>query len=316
MPSPSAAAERPRDGRTRVRATARRTARCLVVVACLGGCATKPPLLPKTAEMSEGIPADAHMKVLTKRRLPTAPKARPKAPPLPTIPGRRIALVIGNGAYERRPLGNSVRDAKRLAQALRAPSLGFAVIERKNLDREGMRDALREFRRQLAGAQVALFYYAGHGVQAAGRNYMLPIGSLDEMATQEDYSIHGVDVDEVQQLLARSQTAARLTILDACRDNPLPTRTGAGPKGWADVAAGTSSLIAYATAPGKVAQDGAAGGNGPYVEHLLRHISDSTLSLNDLFSRVAREVGTATRGAQQPMNQSSGLPVKQTLARR
>lgn len=215
MPSPSAAAERSRDGRTRVRATARRIARCLVVVACLGGCATKAPLLPKTAEMSEGIPADAHMKVLTKRRLPTAPKARPKAPPLPTIPGRRIALVIGNGAYERRPLGNSVRDAKRLAQALRAPSLGFAVIERKNLDHEGMRDALREFRRQLAGAQVALFYYAGHGVQAAGRNYMLPIGSLDEMATQEDYSIHGVDVDEVQQLLARSQTAARLTILDA-----------------------------------------------------------------------------------------------------
>jgi hypothetical protein len=163
---------------------------------------------------------------------------------------KRVALVIGNGAYADSPLKNPVNDARAMTAALNA--LGFDVIARENVTQKQMQRAIAEFGRKVAGGGVGLFYYAGHGMQVGGKNYLLPVDAVIE--SEADVRLETVDVDAVLDQVRDNRL--NLVILDACRNNPFERRFRGGGRGLAIVEAPVGTMIAYATAPGKVARDG------------------------------------------------------------
>jgi uncharacterized caspase-like protein len=179
---------------------------------------------------------------------------------------QRVALVIGNAGYKELPLDNPLNDAADMAALLE--EAGFRVILRRDADSRTMRQALREFALELRRADVGLFYYAGHGVQLAGTNYLLPVGAdIRSEADAEDLSL---DVNYVLRTMEESRTRVRLVILDACRNNPYPRSFRSVARGLAPITATGGSLVAFATAPGELAADG-TGRTGMYTKHLLRH---------------------------------------------
>ena len=226
---------------------------------------------------------------------------------MPSLAAKRIALVVGNGAYEHTvPLDNPRNDAADMARALQG--LGFAVIEGLDLDKDAFEGKLREFARAARGADAALFFYAGHGLQVDGENYLVPI---DARLTEE------VDLDlealELRAFLKQMRSPANLVFLDACRDNPLAqdlarsmgaSRSTAVGRGLGRVDTSGGTLIAYATQPGNVALDG-KGRNSPFTGALLENIAAPGRSVNDLLTSVTDAVATATSGRQQPWTHSS-----------
>ena len=226
---------------------------------------------------------------------------------LPSLAAGRVALVVGNGAYEHAtPLPNPPNDAADVAAALKG--LRFTVIEGRDLDRTAFEAKLRAFARAARGAEAALFFYAGHGLQVEGRNYLLPV---DARLTEE------VDLEfealELRAFLKQMRSRANLVFLDACRDNPLAqdlarsmgaSRSAAIGRGLGRVDAASGTLIAYATQPGNVAADG-TGRNSPFTTALLEHIDAPGRSVNDLLTAVTDDVATATGGRQQPWTHSS-----------
>jgi formylglycine-generating enzyme required for sulfatase activity/Tfp pilus assembly protein PilF len=230
----------------------------------------------------------------------------------PASAQERVALVIGNGKYEHATtLPNPANDARAMADALR--EIGFDVAEGRDLDRTGMERQLRDFLRKSASARVALLFYAGHGMQVDGRNYLVPVDARLERAT--DLNFETVELDRILDTLNDAQRAS-IVILDACRDNPLArsfaarlgaTRSGAVSTGLAGYSAlGTGTLIAFSTAPGKVALDG-AGANSPFTEALAKHLRTPGLEVRQLLTRVRADVAGATRGQQVPWDNSSLL---------
>jgi|GEM_PF-3863951 tetratricopeptide (TPR) repeat protein len=214
---------------------------------------------------------------------------------------RRIALVIGNGTYSATPLPNPVNDATDMAAALR--HLGFSVSLKTNAGLQTMEDAVREFGAGLKQGGVGLFFYAGHGVQIAGRNYLIPIGA--RITKETDVKYQAVDAEMVLDEMAGSGSDMNIAILDACRDNPFGTGFRSATRGLAIVsAAPKGSLIAYSTSPGKVAVDG-AGRNSPYTAALLKYMDQPGLSLLDVFMNVRQELVRRTRGQQVPWELSS-----------
>ena len=215
---------------------------------------------------------------------------------------KRVALIVGIGRYQNAPaLANPANDAKLIAVTLRR--LDFDVQVVTDPDYEGLKTALRDFGRRLDGATVALFYYAGHGLQVAGRNYLLPVNAA--LARETDLRYEAFDV---QAVLDEMDTPGRvnLVFLDACRDNPLgrslASRAGRGgaSRGLAPIDTGTGgTLIAYATAPGDVAQDG-DGRNSPFTLSLSKHISTPGLDVRQMLTRVRGDVQKATSGKQRP----------------
>ena len=201
-------------------------------------------------------------------------------------------------------LTNPVNDAKLIGATLR--KLDFDVQIVTDPDYEGLKTALRDFGRRLDGATVALFYYAGHGLQVSGRNYLLPVNAA--LARETDLRYEAFDV---QAVLDEMDTPGRvnLVFLDACRDNPLgrslASRMGAGrtslvDRGLARIDTSTGgTLIAYATAPGDVAQDG-EGRNSPFTLSLSRHINTPGLDVRQMLTRVRGDVQKATSGKQRP----------------
>lgn len=211
---------------------------------------------------------------------------------------RRVALVIGNSAYPGAPLKNPVNDARDMASALR--KLGFDVIEKSNITQKEMNRAIAQFGEKLRADTVALFYYAGHGMQVKGKNYLLPIDA--QIASEASARAETVDVDTVMDQLAVSPM--NIVILDACRNNPFERKFRSAGGGLAQMDAPRGSLIAYATAPGKVANDG-DGKNGLYTQELLKHIQTPGLPLEAVFKRVRNGVVQGSGEAQTPWEASS-----------
>jgi hypothetical protein len=217
---------------------------------------------------------------------------------------KRVALVIGNGAYQHAaPLPNPVNDASDLAGALR--ELGFDVIEGQDLTLTALGQRVREFARRAGGARVALFFYAGHGMQVGDRNYLVPIDARLEHPSDLDFET--VEVDKILQQM-QAEDRVNLVFLDACRDNPLArslarsltgTRSATVEQGLAKIDAGRGTLIAFATSPKKVALDG-GGRNSPFTAALLKHIRTPGMDIQRVLTRVTGDVEDSTNGTQSP----------------
>lgn len=219
--------------------------------------------------------------------------------PVPASSGNRIALVIGNAAYPAAgALKNPGNDARDIAAKLKR--LGFDVILRTDVRQKDMLRSLTEFGEKIQPGGEALFFYAGHGMQVRGKNYLIPVDA--EIRTESAVSSEAVDVDQLLDKLAPARLA--MVILDACRNNPFERRFRGGGQGLAQINAPTGTLIAYATAPGKVAADG-DGRNGLYTAELLAAMDLPGMKIEDVFKRVRGNVVRKSGEAQTPWESSS-----------
>ena len=210
----------------------------------------------------------------------------------------RYALVIGNSAYTGSPpLKNPKNDAELIAQTL--TEVGFEVTKVTDADQRQMRRAMLDFSRVLRNNEgsVGLFYYAGHGVQVRGINYMVPVTA--DIKDEEEVRFEGVDVNDFLGTMRSSKSRLNIIILDACRNNPYAAANRSGTRGLAPVQAASGTLIAYSTAPGDVAFDG-SGLNSPYSLALSRFIRKPGLAVETVFKRVLASVEDATEQKQTP----------------
>ncbi|MBK8741363.1 MAG: caspase family protein [Betaproteobacteria bacterium] len=225
---------------------------------------------------------------------------RPAAAPAAAAPEPRAALVIGNSAYAASPLKNPTNDATDVANALR--EFGFRVVLMTDADQHAMRQALREFGRELKRGGIGLFYFAGHGVQSKGRNFLVPVGvNIESEAELEDQA---VDANLVLGYMEDAANRVNIVILDACRNNPFARSFRSASRGLAQMDAAKGSFLAFATAPGSVASDG-TGRNGLYTERLLESLKQPDSDIDKVFRRVAADVSTLTQGRQMPWVASS-----------
>jgi len=213
---------------------------------------------------------------------------------------KKVALVIGNAAYKEAPLKNPVNDARAMAARLR--QLGFQVIARENAGKAQMEAAVLEFGEALGAGAVGMFYFAGHGLQVNGRNFLVPVDAT--MRSEQRVRLETLDVDILLDQMDVAKSSVNLVVLDACRNNPFERRLRSTGSGLAQINAPQGTLIAYATAPGRVAADG-EGANGIYTAHLLRHMGAPGLAVEEMFKRVRADVSRETNGAQTPWESSS-----------
>ncbi len=221
---------------------------------------------------------------------------------------RRTALVFGNAAYSApdRALKNPVSDARLMARTLK--ELGFNVRLREDVDRRAMLQALREFEDTLRKTKgIGFLYFAGHGVQVNGRNYIVPIGA--NLVRDVDVLNHAIDIDAVLQSLRDTGSTLNILVLDACRNNPLlaTTRSAGGSSvktGLAPMRPPEGALVAFATEPGRLASDGNEVGNGLYTRHLARWLKEPNLTLEQVFKRTREAVQTESKGDQIPTEYS------------
>lgn len=213
----------------------------------------------------------------------------------------RVALVVGNGAYQNAPrLRNPVNDARAMATTLR--TLGFEVLLQENTSRRLMIETLRIFSTKLAPGGVGLFFYAGHGMQAKGANYLIPVDAV--LAAEDDLKYETLDVADVLARMEDARTRLNLIVLDACRDNPFQRGFRTSTRGLAQIDAPRGTVIAFATAPGKTAADG-DGENGLYTSELLKVITKPGLKLEDVLKRTADGVEQRSGNQQIPWTSSS-----------
>jgi len=239
---------------------------------------------------------------------------------VPASAAKRVALVVGNSAYRNVAiLDNPANDAKLLADTL--TSLGFVLVgggAQLDLDKPSLDRAVQAFGAQLAGADVGLFYYAGHGVQVRGENYLVPVDANPTKEADVDFQM--LDTNLVLRQMEGAGTRLNIVILDACRNNPFggrglaidrareaeTTRLRATTGGLAQMQAPEGTLISFATQPGSVAQDG-TGGNSPYARALALTVRRPNLDIFQTFNQVGLAVKRATGGAQQPWVSSSPI---------
>jgi len=205
----------------------------------------------------------------------------------------RTALVVGNGAYSYGALANPVNDAEAVAKAL--TDAGFDVALLTDADQAKLQQSIRTFGDKLKSkGGVGLFFFAGHGVQLAGENYLLPVGG--HIAGEEDIKTGAVTAAEVVDAMATANDTLNIVILDACRNNPI---NKSGTRGLSRIDSNASLFVSYSTSPGAVALDG-AGGNSPYTKYLAQSISATNLSLEETFKRTLKGVYQETKGEQTP----------------
>jgi uncharacterized caspase-like protein len=213
----------------------------------------------------------------------------------------RHALVIGNGAYQHaRELGNPRNDAAAIAAKL--ASLGFAVIQREDATLREMRAAVREFVQSVPKGGVALVYYAGHGVQIKGTNYLIPVDA--QMSQEYEVQDETMSMDSLLRALDETQSALSIFVLDCCRDNPFSRSwhssrsvASSGLVVPADMPSGM--FLAYATSPGHTADDGGSG-HSPYTEALLAELGQPGMDFEKVFKSVGARVAQASKGQQEP----------------
>jgi hypothetical protein len=220
--------------------------------------------------------------------------------PTPGHAANRLALVIGNAAYKEAPLRNAVNDARAMAATLQG--LGFEVIRLENANKEQIERAVVQFTSRLSDDSSGLFYYAGHGIQIRGRNYLVPVGT--RFQSQQEARIESVGVDLVLNELAYAGNQLNIVVLDACRNNPFERRLRGASRGLAAIDAARGTLIAYATSPGSVALDG-EGRNGLFTEELLRALGKPGLKIEEVFKNARVEVARRTNNQQIPWESSS-----------
>ncbi len=218
---------------------------------------------------------------------------------------RRIALVLGNSHYQNAPvLPNPVNDAQAMSERLQG--LGFEIVSGFDLTKTQTQEKIAQFAKQVRGADVALFFYAGHGLQVSGKNYLLPVDAALEDETSLDFE--AVQVDFILRQMSR-ETSIRLVFLDACRDNPLAdvlAKEAGGDSsansGLAEIPienGGAGTLVAFAASPNQVAYDG-SGEHSPFSAALLAHIGEANVSITEAMNRVTSDVFKVTAGRQRP----------------
>jgi len=235
------------------------------------------------------------------------------APPAASGSGTKAALVIGNAAYRVGALKNPVKDAQAVAASLQA--LGFDVMLRENATLRDMIESFRQFSIASRNASVRLVFYAGHGVQVKGRNYLLPVDT--EIRGEDEMSTKSADLDELLERLAAIKQGINIVILDACRNNPFSGSEivgpdgrrlkfrGATPAGLARVDAPLGSMVAFSTAPGGVALDNPSEQNSIYTKHLLAAMRAPGLPIEMVFKQVRLAVAQDTGRAQVPWESSN-----------
>lgn len=214
---------------------------------------------------------------------------------------QRVALVIGNSDYQAGPLLNPVNDARAMARALQEAK--FEVLKYENvLTIADMKRAIREFGEKIQNGGVGLFYYAGHGIQVNGKNFLIPTEA--EIYREEEVEYESVDVGFVLAQMEAAHNRMNIIILDACRNNPFARSWRSASQGLAFINAPAGTLIAYATAPGSVASDG-TGENGLYTQELLKQIRKPKLKIEDVFKNVRVNVLEYSGELQTPWESSS-----------
>jgi uncharacterized caspase-like protein len=213
----------------------------------------------------------------------------------------RLALVIGNSTYASSPLRNPVNDARALTKSLQA--LGFQVIHKENVSLKAMASAVRDFGKQLSDKRgVGLFYYAGHGMQVGGRNYLIPVDA--DIQGEDEVAYNALDANQVLGKMDSANNRLNVVILDACRNNPFARSFRSASSGLAEMKAPSGTLVAFATSPGSVASDG-EGTNGVYTKHLVQHMSREGVSIEQVFKQVRIGVMRDTKDHQTPWESSS-----------
>jgi uncharacterized caspase-like protein len=223
---------------------------------------------------------------------------------LPAWAESRIALIIGNSEYTSGSLklANPANDAAAMELALK--DAGFQSIVKLNARRVDFYRAVDEFSARIMRDPhaIGLFYYAGHGVQADGVNYLIPVDA--QIQSSAELEAYAFDVARVLRAMQAAQNEMNIVILDACRDNPLRT-TRSAVRGLARLDAPSGTFIAYAAAPGQTAQEGALGANGVFTGELLKAMALPNLPLEQMFKRVITGVKAATHGSQTPWFEAS-----------
>lgn len=223
-------------------------------------------------------------------------------------PEKRIALIIGNAAYKAAPpLANPTNDAKAMAELMK--DLGFELIGKQALldaDKNQVERAIREFGTQLRREQgVGFFYYAGHGIQMNGQNFLIPVTA--KVGSERDVKYELVDLNFILDEMSSASNRLNIVLLDACRNNPFGGRkVRSFSAGLAQVQAPNGTIIGYATQPGNVAADGTAK-NSPYTEALLKVLRKPGIGVLESFNEVGLEVQQATGGIQQPWLSASPI---------
>lgn len=220
----------------------------------------------------------------------------------------RVAMVIGNESYARLPLRNPINDARAVASALRA--VGFTVMLRENAGYSVMVDAMRDFLDRSNNAEVRLVYFAGHGAQYDGKNYLIPVDAT--LQNDKDLTTRAANATELAAKLAQNKSGVNIMILDACREAPYPLvatrnplRVRAVQPGLAGANAPQGTLIAFSTGPGGIALDGPAGTYSAYTRHLVAHLAEPGLPVEQLFKRIRIGVARDTQQKQIPWETSS-----------
>jgi uncharacterized caspase-like protein len=218
---------------------------------------------------------------------------------------RRVAFVVGNGAYRNvAQLPNPPIDAKAMAAVLR--NVGFEVVEGTNLTRDAMTERLLEFGQKAQGADVAVFFYAGHGIAIGGTNYLLPIDA--DIKSEMDVKLGAAINIDLTLDQTMSDAKVKLVFLDACRDNPFAakiksnsaTRSVSVQSGLAEMKSGEGTLIAFATGPGQTALDGQEGTNSPFTRALIAHVTQPGVEIQQAMTEVRAQVNDETNKGQLP----------------
>ena len=219
---------------------------------------------------------------------------------------RRVALLVGNGAYKQSPLDNAVNDATDLNAALK--TLGFQTILLQNSSLQMMKQKTREFADLAINADVALIFYSGHGIEYRGNNYLIPTstGTLREFEVEDETFNVSRWMDMLETQKGANKQRVNIVILDACRDNAFSRGWRNTNRGLARMDAPSGTILAYSTSPGKVASDGNRGDrNSPYTKSLLRAIQQQNTPIEQVFKDVRRMVVEQTKGEQVPWENSS-----------
>jgi len=242
--------------------------------------------------------------VFEEKVIPPIPNPNNPIVTTPTTTEKRLALVIGNSTYLTNPLKNPVNDAKAMDVVLK--ELGFEVIKAENANLASMKKAIDEYGQKLKAGKydISLFFYAGHGLQVKGNNYLVPVDAKIQEENEIEY-----DCLDAGRILAKMESAGsrvNIVILDACRDNPFERSWSRSTKGGglATMDAPVGSIVCYATSPGKTASDG-DGVNGLYTQELLTHLRTPNVALEDVFKRVRIGVMQKSNRAQIPWETSS-----------
>src|SRR5689334_15796219 len=217
---------------------------------------------------------------------------------------KRVAFVVGNGAYKNvAPLPNPPVDAKAMAAVLR--NVGFEVVEGTNLTRDKMTERLLDFGKKAQGADVAVFFYAGHGIAISGTNYLLPVDA--DIKSEMDVKLGAAINIDLTLDQTMGDAKVKLVFLDACRDNPFAakikstaTRSVNVQTGLAEMKSGEGTLIAFATGPGQTALDGQEGANSPFTRALLAHITEPGVEIQQAMTEVRAQVNDETNQGQLP----------------